>query len=350
MRGIYIHIPFCVRKCPYCSFVSYKVTEDVMNAFHKRLLKEIENAPGIEADTVYFGGGTPTYYGAERLCEILKCIESKFDIKADAEITVEANPGTVTGQDFKLLFDAGFNRVSIGIQSLQSEELESLGRIHSADEAKQAVMNAHDAGFKNISGDIMFGTEGQTIKSLENTLCEFMSLPLAHISAYSLSIEEGTPYFDNPPQLPDEDTEREMYRMIGTYIKKYGFDRYEISNYAKPGFESRHNMKYWQGEEYLGLGAGAHSYMNSVRYCNTSDLNEYINGGCIIRDATKIDEAEKQKEYYMLGLRIKEGVPEKYHPNIEKLILQGLIERADGRIRLTERGTDLASYVMEEMM
>jgi len=222
MRGIYIHIPFCVRKCPYCSFVSYKVTEDVMNAFHKRLLKEIENAPGIEADTVYFGGGTPTYYGAERLCEILKCIESKFDIKADAEITVEANPGTVTGQDFKLLFDAGFNRVSIGIQSLQSEELESLGRIHSADEAKQAVMNAYDAGFKNISGDIMFGTEGQTIKSLENTLCEFMSLPLTHISAYSLSIEEGTPYFDNPPQLPDEDTEREMYRMIGFECLSYG--------------------------------------------------------------------------------------------------------------------------------
>lgn len=350
MRGIYVHIPFCVRKCPYCSFASYSGAEQMMDAYERRLIKEIEDAPRIEADTIYFGGGTPTYFGAARLCSILKCIKDKFDIKKNAEITVEANPGTVSERDFEKLFGAGFNRVSMGIQSLQSDELKSLGRIHSAGEAIAAVKAAYSAGFRNISGDIMFGTEGQSIESLKKTLCEFMQLPLTHISAYSLSVEEGTPYFDNPPQLPDEDTEREMYWLIGEYIRDYGFDRYEISNYAKKGFESRHNMKYWLGEEYLGLGAGAHSYMNGVRYCNTAELDDYIAGKDIKRDAVQIDSTEKEKEYYMLGLRIKEGVPEKYHPNIEKLISAGLIERADGRIRLTDRGTDLASYVMEELM
>ncbi len=352
MRGIYVHIPFCERKCPYCSFNSYHGQEKLIYDYVKRAILEIRSYPRERVDTVYFGGGTPTFLPAEETEKLLFAAREHFYLENESEITIEANPGTSDTQKLVQLKNSGFNRISIGVQSFNADELLALGRVHTPTCAENAVMRAWDAGFKNISADIMFGTPGQTIKSLGHTLDKMLSLPVSHISAYSLSVDEGTRFYEmrDTLKLADEDTERQMYRTIIKRLGDEGFRHYEISNFAKDGFYSRHNTKYWTGEEYIGIGAGAHSYYKNERYGNICGIKEYIGSADPSADREFIDGAEREREYYILGLRLLEGVLDRGHPAVDTLVGDGLLERCGGNIRLTERGLDLANYVLAKFM
>ena len=347
---IYIHIPFCIRKCLYCDF--YSVTDkSLFKAYTDALIEEIESIKGAETDTVYIGGGTPTAIG-EYLLRIVDAVNYNLSLSENCEFTIEANPGTVDLNTLTELHKRGVTRISLGAQSFNDNELHSLGRIHNSKEIFDSVNAVKAAGFTNFSIDLMLATPLQTMESLGYSLDCIEKINPPHVSAYSLIVEEGTPFYDMELSLPDEDTERQMYYFAESRLKKMGLSRYEISNFAKPGFESKHNSGYWQDKEYIGLGAGAHSYFGGARFCNASDISRYIKGEGRKEEYTPISPQERQLELFMLGLRMTEGVkyhgefPEKVNPLLEK----GLLEICDGRLRLTKRGTDCANIVFMEFL
>lgn len=348
MIGVYVHLPFCLRKCPYCAFYSVSSTENKFIPYVQRLEKEALQYDAGPVDSIYFGGGTPTALPAEVLSSLLQNLLSRFPCKG--EITLEANPATVSLSSLASLRKAGFNRISIGVQSLKDNELSFLGRLHSADEAIKAVYDAKKAGFTNISADVMFGLPGQTAADVSETVKRLIELPITHISTYSLSIEDGTPFSERSLSLPAEDIEREMYYTICSLLTDAGFNHYEISNFAKPGMEAVHNTNYWLCGEYIGLGAGAHGFIQGVRYENVSDLDLYISASNPVCQRMVQTDRDRFEERYMLGLRVLSGIPDDGNPHIPRLIQEGLLERAGENIRLTKRGIDIANYVITELV
>ncbi len=347
---IYIHIPFCVRKCLYCDF--YSVTDiGLKDAYTDAVIKEIISLKGLKTDTVYIGGGTPTTLG-DNLLKITQAVKENFILSDNCEFTVEANPGTVNKALLKNLYSLGVNRISLGAQSFNDDELKALGRIHTSKEIFESCDMIKEAGFKNFSLDLMLAVPHQTMDSLSYTLRCIEKINPPHVSAYSLIVEEGTLFYNMDLDLPDENTEREMYYYVTNRLKAKDLYRYEISNFAKKGFESRHNTGYWTDCEYWGIGAGAHSYNNGVRYQNASDIVHYIKGEGLKEDVIPISEKERRLELFMLGLRMTKGVlyggefPERVNPLIEK----GLLEIKDGHLRLTMRGCDMANLVFMEFL
>ena len=285
LYSLYLHIPFCVKKCRYCDFLSGPQDEETRERYTRALINEIKMQTicpaGSPVDTVFFGGGTPSVLSGSQIDRIMEALHSFFSIQEDAEISMETNPGTADDEKLRVLKTAGINRLSLGVQSMHDRELALLGRIHTAAQARQTFENARKAGFDNINIDLMSALPGQSLESWADTLEQAVRWAPEHISAYSLIIEEGTPFaamYENGslPALPDEDTDRKMYHYTGAFLSEHGYQRYEISNYALPGRECRHNSGYWTGHPYLGLGIGAASYVNGTRFSNCTDMREYL--------------------------------------------------------------------------
>ncbi|MCD8065955.1 MAG: radical SAM family heme chaperone HemW [Oscillospiraceae bacterium] len=326
--GVYIHIPFCASKCGYCDFCSYAGSEKLMPRYHAALLGHIREAgPQLRQhhiDTVYFGGGTPSYYGARKLCEIFNCLKINALVYKTAEVTVEVNPDSVRKRDLKLLKSEGFNRVSIGAQSANDDILKLIGRRHNWDQVVRAAENAREAGFDNISLDLIYGLPSQSAEDWADTLNKALALRPEHLSCYALTLNPNTPMYEykSSPLLPDDDAQADMYLYTVETLERFGYGQYEISNFCLKGRESRHNMKYWLLRDYMGFGAGAHSCVDGVRYSFVKDLRQYISG---IHNADKyIDEYEKIEfiglaaEYIMLGMRTVRGISEKEYHRIFK--------------------------------
>lgn len=379
---LYIHIPFCVRKCAYCDFLSAPASQDTMLQYLEALLREIQAFPcaeEYEVSTVFFGGGTPSVFPAEWIGRIMKTLRDKFQIKSEegaCEITIECNPGTADFEKLQSWRRLGINRLSLGLQSADDQELKCLGRIHTWEDFLVTYQEARRAGFGNINVDLMSALPGQTSESWGRTLSKVLELKPEHISAYSLIVEEGTPFFERYSEdvrrreageacciLPSEDEEREMYEMTERRLLQEGMYRYEISNYAKPGYECRHNCGYWRRTEYAGFGLGAASLLKNVRIHNPEELVSYIKGDFSGREREELTAADQMAEFMFLGLRLTEGVWEKeflsafgvridqiYGDQIKKLISLGLLGREAGRVFLTERGRDLANPVMAEFL
>ncbi len=318
--GIYIHIPFCKSKCEYCDFYSIggsrdrRVTDDYLQALADHIREAGRLAPEYLVDTVYFGGGTPSFFGAENLEKILDEIHKSFRLSVEAEITLEANPDSVTLQSMKKLVRAGFNRISIGVQSDDDEMLKKLGRPHNFHQAKQALTLARQAGFGNISLDLMYGLPNQTLTAWKETVLRIVGLRPEHISCYALKVEEGTPLwsYKELANLPDDDTQADMYLAASDILRDYGYEHYEISNFAKKGFASKHNLKYWTGGEYLGFGPTAASDFAGKRFTILRDLHGYIQGiakkETVLSECDTIPARERAGEYVMLRLRTSDGI------------------------------------------
>ena len=313
--GLYIHIPFCRSKCAYCDFYSLAGAEERMDDYCRALERHLaEVAPQAEchkADTVYFGGGTPSYLGAERLCRLLGSIRKLYKVDKHAEITLEANPDSATDRKtLKRLRKAGFNRLSLGVQSMDDALLQAIGRIHTRQQVQEAVAAARKAGFKNLSLDLIYGLPGQTMEGWEKTLSDAVGLHPEHLSCYGLKLEEGTPLYRRQGELtfPDEDMQADMYLYAVEFLKQCGYEQYEISNFPKPGFASRHNLKYWLMQEYAGFGPGAHSDFGNVRYGYARDLERYLKGELVLQESETVDSDEREREYLMLRLRTVQGV------------------------------------------
>ena len=318
--GIYIHIPFCKSKCEYCDFFSIggsrdrRVTDDYLQALADHIREAGRLAPEYLVDTVYFGGGTPSFFGAENLEKILDEIHKSFRLSVEAEITLEANPDSVTLQAMKKLVRAGFNRISIGVQSDDDEMLKKLGRPHNFHQAKQALTLARQAGFGNISLDLMYGLPNQTLTAWKETVLRIVGLRPEHISCYALKVEEGTPLwsYKELANLPDDDTQADMYLAASDILRDYGYEHYEISNFAKKGFASKHNLKYWTGGEYLGFGPTAASDFAGKRFTILRDLQGYIQGiakkETVLSECETIPARERAGEYVMLRLRTSDGI------------------------------------------
>lgn len=323
--GIYIHIPFCASKCGYCDFYSLAGCEGLMPAYHDALLEHLdESGPSIkkyEVDTVYFGGGTPSFYGADRICELFNAVKMNGNVRLDAEVTVEVNPDSISLNALRLLRGEGVNRLSIGVQATDNNLLKVIGRRHNFQQAQKAVENARAAGFENVSVDLMYGLPSQTKSDWAETLARTLELHPEHISCYALKLEPGTPMYDayrNSPVLPDDDEQADMYCYAAEMLSRYGYRQYEISNFCVPGFESRHNLKYWQLDDYMGFGPGAHSSVGKLRYSFIKDLRRYISGVqrklSITDEYQVVDPLERAVEYIMLGMRTTHGISEEdYH-------------------------------------
>lgn len=371
--GLYIHIPFCKQKCHYCDFLSAPATKQVQKAYMDVLKEEIcEKAAlykGYETDTVFIGGGTPTCVDAESLISMLEVVWDTFHPEKDCEISIECNPGTVTGEDLKKLKKAGINRLSIGLQSADDLLLRILGRIHTYEEFLQTYQNARKAGFSNINVDLMSSLPGQSLEQYEDTLHKVLALGPEHISAYSLIVEEKTAfkkwYEEGKLLLPDEETDRMMYYKTGEILKEAGYRRYEISNYAKKGYECRHNIRYWVRKPYLGLGLGASSFIENERFKNTDSLSEYLEKKEYERKEESIilSKNEEMEEFMFLGLRLMDGVgkaefqkqfhcdmKEVYKDVIEKQKKAGLISENEERVYLTEKGIDVSNSVFSDFL
>ena len=322
--GIYIHIPFCASKCGYCDFYSLAGCEHRMADYQSALLSHIsesaETMQSFEIDSIYFGGGTPSYYGAKYIVEVLDELKRSGRVRLDSEITVEANPDSIRLRDLQLLRREGVNRLSIGVQSANPDLLKIIGRRHSFAQAQLAVENARKAGFANISLDLIYGLPSQSKSDWADTLSKALELHPEHLSCYALKLEEGTPmyrYIDSP-LIPDDDEQADMYLYTVETLEHYGCPQYEISNFAVPGYESKHNLKYWQLDDYMGFGPGAHSCVKGVRYSYVKDLEKYISA--VQGDRQIIDEYEESipvqraAEYLMLGLRTTRGISrDEYH-------------------------------------
>ena len=364
MTGIYIHIPFCKIKCPYCDFYSFKANESKKDSYLQAVLlclgkwkEKIEDG----VDTVYFGGGTPSVFGAERISQVLSYIKSNYNLTADAEITVECNPSSVSAEFFRGIKIAGVNRISMGMQSAVDEERLSLGRLSDADQVKNAVAMAKASGIDNISLDIMLGVPHQTIESLDKSIDFLIAQDIPHISAYMLKIEEGTAFdkMGDSLILPDEDTVTEMYLHTSRRLSSSGYLHYEISNFARNGKHSRHNTRYWLGEDYIGIGPSAHSCLKGERFYYERDFNSFISGAEPIYDGIGGD----KDEYIMLRLRLSEGLlfeeyEKKYGEKIEKDKIEnlrkyekaGLVLIDDKGIRLTPEGFLVSNVIIGEMI
>lgn len=320
--GIYIHIPFCASKCGYCDFYSRAGCDHLMPEYHEALLSHIEESAAsinhYEVDTVYFGGGTPSYYGADRIVEILDVLKLNGNLRADAEITVECNPDSINYNALKLLHEEGVNRISLGVQTTDDNLLKIIGRRHTYSQAVRAVNDAREAGFDNISIDLMYGLPTQTKDDWAYTLAKASELHTEHISMYGLKLEKGTPMYReyrNSPVLPDDDEQADMYFYGSQMLEHYGYHQYEISNFCAPGFISRHNMKYWCLDDYMGFGPGAHSCIGRLRYSYIKDMRAYIagvaRGTSLIDEYENIDTLERSTEYIMLGMRTAKGISER---------------------------------------
>lgn len=391
---IYVHIPFCAKKCAYCDFLSFPGNMRMRREYTDKLLEEIRIQSSFvreyQVDTIFLGGGTPSVLDVSDITAIMGALKEHYDIAPDAEITIEVNPGTVKMEGLVAYREAGINRVSMGLQSADDTELRYLGRIHTYDEFLKSFQRVRMAGFTNVNVDLISAIPGQTPESWRNTLKKTAMLKPEHISAYSLIVEEGTPFYDrygghvemesyemSPeerrrlmalPDLPDEDTEREMYYMTRNCLAEQGYERYEISNYARPGFECRHNVGYWTGTGYLGLGLGASSYLEGCRFHNTSDFQSYVSAHfddeaefcqALRQDMEQLRVKSKMEEFMFLGLRLTRGVSAEgfitrfgqsirnvYGGVIDKLEREGLLEHKNGYYHLTERGLDLSNYAM----
>ena len=384
--GLYIHIPFCKRKCKYCDFVSYSNIDNRIQKYIFYSKKEIEdigisnsNAYKMGEDslinikTIYIGGGTPSYIDSKYIKEILEKVRENYKVSEDVEITLEMNPGTIDESKLQDYKEAGINRISIGLQSTNNETLKRIGRIHTYEEFLEAFLLARKVGFENINVDLMLALPKQTIGELEEGLEKVIELNPEHISIYSLILEENTALYnevnDGKYIMPSDEEERKMYWKTKRKLEKAGYIHYEISNFAKKGFESKHNLACWNQEEYIGVGAAAHSYTNNVRYSNIDDIEKYINNFEIGKDIDNLIFHEKQnheskiKEYMILGLRKIEGIDidkfkNKFFGNplyifrkeLDKLIKEDLVEIDGNYIKLTSKGLDLANIVWEEFI
>ena len=373
--GLYLHIPFCHSKCPYCDFHSGTDT-GLTSRYTEALLLHMEDyaraAAAHDVDTVFFGGGTPTVLPVNRLISLLDGIFDTFTVRGDAEITVEANPATVTLSELKRLRRAGFNRLSMGLQSANNQELEALGRIHTFEEFVDSFRAARKAGFRNISVDLMYGIPEQTLPSFRRTLEEVVNLEPEHISVYGLKIEEGTPFAARKDslRLPDEDTESEMYFEAIRFLAEAGYAQYEISNFAKPGRQCLHNLRYWNCEEYLGFGPGAHSYFGGRRFAFRRSTEDYIAAmefpGCVenlLSEDYEIHPADRLGEYVMLRMRLTEGVDTdvfaaRFGVSFEKLFgkylklygSHGFMEKSGRRWHFTPKGMYVSNYILSAML
>lgn len=355
--GLYIHIPFCKAKCAYCDFYSLAHSEEKMDAYTAALLRHLEEvaprAAGMQVDTVYFGGGTPSYLGTARLIRILQTVQRRYDVTRDAEITLEANPDSAGDwRALRRLRRAGFNRLSLGVQSTDDELLRRIGRVHTCEQVQQAVMAARKAKLTNLSLDLIYGLPGQTMEDWQRTLADAVALGPEHLSCYGLKLEEGTPLWQQRQALtlPDDDTQADMYLYTVAALSEAGYGQYEISNFARAGRESRHNLKYWRMQEYAGFGPGAHSDFGGVRYGYVRDLDAYIAGRLVLAEAETDGTLARDFEYVMLSLRTAEGIDRRTFENryrqrfevMERLFVQyeqaGLAQRTEGGWRLTPRG------------
>lgn len=372
--GIYIHIPFCKKKCKYCDFISFSLDENEHEKYFNSLIKEIQNCLiNKKVSTIYIGGGTPSLVDSKYICQVIDTLKNKFEIEKDAEITIEVNPGTVTEEKLLEYKNIGINRLSIGLQSTQDRILDLIGRIHNYNQFEITYNLAQKVGFTNINVDLMLAIPTQKEEELIDSLNKVINLKPNHISIYSLILEEGTELYklveNKELELLDEKTERAMYWKTKTILENNGYIHYEISNFAKKSFESKHNLDCWNQEEYIGFGLAAHSYINGKRFSNTINFEEYIKN----IDKNKFEEnievheiqdrESRAKEFMMLGLRKISGVSisefeRKFRINplfyfrfeIEKLTNEYLIEVDLDNIRLTRKGLDLANLVFEEFV
>ena len=378
---LYIHIPFCVKKCAYCDFLSGPQDEDTIEKYVESLLDEIhahssnaELVVNYEVTSIFLGGGTPSILSASQIEQVFVALRENFNITEDVEITIEANPGTVTQEKLETYHTCGINRISFGLQSTNNEELKLLGRIHTFEEFLESFSLARECGFDNINVDLISAIPKQTVASWEKTLQNVIDLNPEHISAYSLIVEEGTPfakvYGEGCPgeqDLPSEEDERTIYYRTEEILNEAGYHRYEVSNYAKTGKECKHNLGYWERKDYLGIGLGSASLIDNRRYSNTTDLKKYVSDA---KQPDKIQEnrqglsaQEQMEEFMFLGLRKMEGISESefekcfgvsidevYGGQLNKLIIEELIERKEGRIKLTRHGIDVSNYIFAEFM
>lgn len=373
--GVYVHIPFCRSKCQYCDFASYAGREEMREAY--------VDALGVETlvrgqemvlkhgrpETVYVGGGTPTALSGEQLGTVVALLKSVFGTAP--EFTMEVNPGTVDGSLLKKLREWGVNRLSIGVQSFDDNLLKRLGRIHTAAQAEEAVKLAREAGFDNLSLDLMYGLPGQTMEMLQASVEKALALEPEHISIYGLQVEEGTPFYREQEagtlNVPENEVTEAMYDYLTDFLPEQGYRRYEISNYAKPGRESRHNLSYWQDVPYLGLGSAAHSYLDGMRLENVADLDEYIStiksGSLPLRSEEDPSEQHHMEEFAFLALRTAKGIDKKkfkdtfkqelrsvYGKKINRLVRQGLLKETKKNIALTKEGAKVGNQVFAEFL
>lgn len=367
--GLYVHVPFCARKCNYCDFASWAGQEALMPRYAAALCAEIADRaaacghPG--ADTVFFGGGTPSLLPPELYRQIADCLRRHFDIAPDAEWTVECNPGTLTPAFAAALADSGCSRLSFGMQAAQPRLLRALGRIHDLDGVRQAVSLARAAGIDQFNLDLMLGLPGQTLNDMAETLDAALALSPRHLSCYALIVEEGTPLHAavarGEVRLPGEDADRAMYGLCRDTLREHGFHQYEISNFALPGAECRHNVNCWRREDYLGFGCAAHSLWREERRANPRSLTDYLAGAA--PETERISPQDAMFETMMLGLRLTRGVAEAdflrshgralwdvYGKQLQPAVDDGRLRREDGRVFLTERGMDVMNSVLVELL
>ena len=373
--GLYIHIPFCQQKCLYCDFPSYDNLAHLYQPYVAALCQEISGWGGVLSgdviDTIYIGGGTPTLLSADSLRRILECVHESFLIDENAEISVEANPGTVNQKKLLVLKSSGVNRLSFGVQTFSNELLKSIGRIHTANQAIEAVIEAQKAGFNNINLDLMYGLPGQSCKDLEVSVRQAIELGVTHISAYGLKVEEGTPFDEMDKQgklvLPEEQVDEEMYNFTTEFLPRYGFMRYEISNFSKVGYECRHNLKYWQYQPYIGVGAAAHSFFHKERLSNISDVSQYISftkkGKLPIEARENPEMGIAMAEYIFLALRTVQGLSilefkdyfscdffQQYGKIVSELARKKLIIVSENQISLTTTGMKYGNVVFRAFL
>ena len=366
--GLYLHIPFCKAKCAYCDFYSLPRGEEKMDDYAAALTAHlVETAPmaaGHTVDTVYFGGGTPSYLGAERVMQLLQAVKKHYRVAKDAEITMEANPDSLFDwKELRALRRMGLNRISLGVQSSDDAMLRALGRIHSWRQVVDAVDTVRRAKIPDLSLDLIYGLPNQSLAQWEKTLADAVSLVPDHISCYGLKLEEGTPLWKRRDTLtlPDDDVQADMYLFAVEYLRKHGYEQYEISNFARPGHESRHNLKYWTLGEYAGFGPGAHSDFGGVRYAYVADLDLYLRGQLVLSESETITEEEREREYIMLALRTTGGIDVRafeyrfrHRFDVAEQLLKGyeqhgLAKRTESGWRLTPQGFLVSNAIIASL-
>lgn len=366
--GLYLHVPFCKSKCHYCDFCSFpRMDGEMVDKYCHALASEIaaygREMTAYTVNTVYFGGGTPTYIGADRLCALLFEVVKHFSLAEDAEISAECNPATASAEGLKALRGAGFNRLSIGAQSMNARELALLGRAHTADDFRKTFSDARRAGFDNLSADLMFGIPEQTEESFHKTLQGLVALEPEHISAYGLKIEEGTPFFEKRDRLclPDEEAERGMYMHAVDFLGQNGYARYEISNFAKRGRESRHNLRYWEREDYLGMGLAAYSCLGNERFSNVTDMARYLEGARVA-ERESVSEHDALAEAVMLGMRLEKGLDFsalaevygegacEYQRRLSEYERGGFVRKTDRGYAFTSEGMYVSNAILSDIL
>lgn len=367
---LYLHIPFCVRKCEYCDFLSGPADREQQRKYVEALCREIESCRDFKdyrVSTIFIGGGTPSLLAGKWMEEILESVRRVFSIEENAEISMEANPGTVDREKLEIYRKAGINRISFGCQSTENRELKILGRIHTWEMFLENFQLAREAGFSNINVDLMSGLPEQSVESWENSLRQIAKLDPEHISAYSLIIEEGTPFAERKLDLPGEEEERRMYERTHEILEEYGYHQYEISNYAKNGKECRHNLGYWNRTEYLGLGLGSASLVKETRFSNTEDFRKYLENshdGAVIRENVQVLDAQsRMEEFIFLGLRLTDGISCREFENqfgtpmdavygdvIRKYSQMGFLEKRGDMLRFTREGISVSNPILADFL